>query len=130
MIFDGLLKPISEVISKGLDLIPDPNKRAEIEKEITLAGMDLDKAQMAVNQEEAKSSSFFVAGWRPSVGWICSIGLLWAYILQPISIFFLKVFGYSGVIPEINTDGLLQLLFGLLGMGALRSFEKVKGVTK
>jgi len=130
MILEGLLKPISEVVNKGLSLIPDPNKRAEIEKELELAAMSLQQGQIDINKEEAKSANLFVAGWRPFVGWTCGFGVAWAFLLQPIAIFILKVSGYTGDTPNVDIANLLALLFGLLGMGTLRSFDKKNGTSK
>jgi len=89
------------------------------------AETDLAKGQLAVNAEEARSASLFVAGWRPFVGWVCGAGLAYAVILEPVARFVAKVgFEYSGVFPVIDTTITMQMLFGLLGLGAMRSYDK------
>src|SRR5438445_11897369 len=91
-------------------------------------GIKLDLAQGAVNQEEAKSESLFVAGWRPAVGWICGAGLAYAAIVLPLMEFVSKViFGYTGPFPAIDWALLGQVLIGLLGLGAMRSYDKKNG---
>lgn len=86
-------------------------------------------AQIAVNAEEAKSSSIFVSGARPSIMWICAFALAYASILEPIGRFVgTVVFGYTGAYPVIDNDITMQVLYGILGLGAYRSYERVKGV--
>lgn len=80
--------------------------------------------QSEVNLEEAKSSNLFVSGWRPSVGWVCSSGLFYSALLQPI----LKAFGVNA--PITDTSVLIQMLFALLGIAGMRSWEKSRGVAK
>ena len=80
--------------------------------------------QSKVNLEEAKSASLFVSGWRPSVGWVCSSGLFYSALLQPI----LKAFNVEA--PVTDTSVLIQMLFALLGIAGMRSWEKSKGVAK
>lgn len=80
--------------------------------------------QSKVNLEEAKSASIFVSGWRPSVGWVCSSGLFYSVLLQPI----LKAFNVEA--PVTDTSVLIQMLFALLGIAGMRSWEKSKGVAK
>lgn len=91
---------------------------AELEAQTKLA-----QGQLAVNQEEAKSQNLFIAGWRPSVGWCCSIALFYEFLARPIAI----GFGF-GQFPDLPMEDLNTLLFGLLGLGALRTAEKIKGV--
>jgi len=91
------------------------------------AATDLAKLQIQTNLEEAKSTNWFVAGWRPFVGWICGAGLAYVAIFEPIARFVAKVFfNYAGDFPVINTDLTMQVLMGVLGLGAMRSVEKVK----
>jgi len=87
--------------------------------------------QLDINKTEASSSSVFVAGWRPAIGWICGAGLAYAAIIEPFARFVAAVaFGYLGVFPIIDTDITLQILMGLLGLAGMRSFEKSKGVAR
>jgi len=88
----------------------------------------VDLAQIDVNREEAKSSSLFVAGWRPAVGWICAAALGYVAIIEPVARFVATMTGYSGAYPAIDTTLTMQVLLGMLGLGALRTVEKTKGV--
>lgn len=90
----------------------------------------IDLAQIVVNQEEAKSMSVFVAGWRPAVGWICASALGYSAIIEPVMRFIAKVcFDYIGEFPVIDTFLTLQVLTGILGLGYLRSNDKKNGVS-
>jgi hypothetical protein len=92
------------------------------------AATDIAKLQIQTNIEEAKSTNWFIAGWRPFVGWVCAFALGYVAVIEPIIRFVAKVFvGYSGEFPVIDTNLTMQVLMGLLGLGAMRSVEKVKG---
>lgn len=106
-------------------------KKLDIEfQEFTLANnIQIQIAQIAVDTEEAKSTNWFVAGWRPFVGWICGTALGYVAIVEPIARFIAKVgFNYTGAFPVIDTTLTMQVLLGMLGMTAARSFDKKNGV--
>ncbi len=84
-----------------------------------------DQTQADVNKTEAQNANLFVAGWRPFVGWVCGAGLLWQFIAAPI-----LGFSFQRAMPSVDTSTLLLLLQGMLGLGALRTYEKVRGVTQ
>jgi hypothetical protein len=86
-------------------------------------------AQLEVNAKEAASPSIFVAGWRPFVGWCCGVGFLWATIGQPVFAWVASAKGWPAP-PAIDTEVMLYVLGGMLGLGGLRSVEKVKGAAK
>lgn len=114
-------------------LFPDPAKKAEAELELlklTQAG-DLQKVigQLEINAREAQSASVFVAGWRPFSGWVGGLGLFYAAIGHPLLGYFAVVKGWP-VPPTIDTEVLLYVLGGMLGLGTLRTYEKKQGVTK
>ena len=93
------------------------------------AETDLAKGQLEVNKTEAASASIFVAGWRPAVGWTCVIGLLYTFLLRPL------LSWLSGMIdipvpPMLDMGDLFTLLAGMLGLGGMRTFEKLNGVAK
>lgn len=125
---------IIPVVGQLLDkLLPDTeaaNKaKADLLSMQARGELDALLGQLEINKEEAKSSSVFVAGWRPFVGWTCGTALAYAAIVEPVMRFGTTVWlGYSGTFPVIDTDLTLQVLMGLLGLGAMRSFEKHKGV--
>lgn len=94
-------------------------------------GIKLDLAQIQVNIEEAKSESLFKSGGRPACIWIGSAALGYVSILEPIMRFIAQViFSYKGGFPVIDTSITMQVLFGLLGLGAMRSYDKKQGADK
>lgn len=82
-------------------------------------------AQVALNQVEAQHRSLFVAGWRPSLGWICAMGLAFTFLVNPVLQW---LTGQPG--PELPTNIMLELVLGMLGLGALRTVEKLSGRAK
>jgi hypothetical protein len=89
------------------------------------------QSQIGVNLEEAKSADPFTSRWRPFVGWSCGFALAYASIIDPMARFVATVmFHYNGPFPQIDTSVTLQVLLGLLGLGGLRTAEKIKGVAK
>jgi hypothetical protein len=113
-------------------LIPDPNARNAFSLQLISALQSADLSQLKVNEAEASNPNLFVSGWRPFIGWICGGALFYQYIFLPIGMYAVSFFSPSGVTALLNApkldDNLWQLMIGMLGMGALRSFEKVKGV--
>lgn len=92
-----------------------------------------DKWQVEVNKIEAAHRSIFVAGWRPFLGWVCGVGLGWHFIGLPFAAFVLAAMGKTvlvSALPVINAAELTTLIFGMLGLGAARTYEKKKGLTK
>lgn len=128
----ALIGPVTGLLDK---FIEDKDQKAKLAHEIaTMAEKQAHEAalaQIAVNQQEAKHKSLFVAGWRPSVGWICSIALGYHFVFQPLILFGA---GMAGVtlpdLPEFDMDSLMTVLLGMLGLGGLRTYEKQKGLTK
>ena len=88
--------------------------------------MEINKAQIEVNKIEAGSSSLFKSGWRPFVGWVCAFALCYHFVLQPMLAFILTARGLELVLPDFDMTTLTTVLMGLLGLGGMRSFEKVK----
>lgn len=140
------LDPITVALDIGSKVIdrlwPDPVQRDAAKLELLrmqqngeLAQMaaetELAKGQLAVNAEEAKSSSVFVSGWRPAVGWVCVVGLLYTFLLRPM-LAWASGFAATPVPlpPPLDMGDLLTLLLGMLGLGGLRTAEKIKGVAR
>ena len=122
-------------MNKLVDRIPDPNARAkakeDFEKELLQAVTSASQAQAEINKIEAGHSSVFVAGWRPFIGWICGIGIAWSFMVHPIAVWTIKMFGEPNTeLPVLETEGLYQLVLAMLGLGGLRTFEKIKGVSR
>lgn len=137
-----MLPVIGTIIEAGLKIIdkviPDPQAKAAAQlklMELQQAGefkqMDIDLqmalAQANINLEEAKSESLFKSGWRPAAGWACVGGLVYQIIARPLLEWFtVNMWGWTAP-PSLEMDTLGTMLFGLLGLGAYRSYEKVKG---
>ncbi|HET8689241.1 MAG TPA: holin family protein [Methanosarcina sp.] len=84
-----------------------------------------DKGQTDVNAVEAQSDSFFKSGWRPATGWVCVSGLFYQVVVRPILSWISRINGWE-IPPSLELDTLMTLLFGMLGLGAYRTYEKVK----
>lgn len=84
-------------------------------------------AQIGVNKSEAESESLFKGGWRPYVGWTCGNALAWNFIGRPVVMTVAALCGHPVALPAAELSELMPLLFGLLGLGTLRTYEKVKG---
>jgi hypothetical protein len=114
-------------------MVTDKDEAARLAYELSIFAdknaQELSLGQIEINKEEAKSSSLFKGGWRPFVGWVCGFALAYVAILEPIARFIASMFGYSGEFPEIDTSITMQVLLGMLGLGALRTREKEKGVS-
>lgn len=134
------LDSIAELVGKVIDrVIPDPAQAAEAKlKVVTLAQngelaelqaeTSLAQGQIDVNKIEAANEHVFVSGWRPFIGWMCGASLAYAAILEPVFRFLAQVVcHYVGAFPIVDTTITLQVLMGLLGLGGMRTYEKVKG---
>lgn len=107
-------------------------KALEMAQRGELAGLDTEMrlalAQVEVNKVEAASANTFANSWRPFAGWCCGMGLAYEFLLRPILPWLVAVAGRQvPPLPGIDVDTLMVLLAGLLGLGGLRSVEKVKG---
>lgn len=126
-----LLPLISGVIDRT---IPDENGKAkalqDIEKTLIENASSINLAQIATNQTEAKHKNIFVAGWRPAIGWSCALGIFWLFIGANFAQWGMNMAGIEGEVPTVPSDVLLELTFAMLGMAGLRTFEKIKGVSK
>ena len=127
--------PIISVVSSVLDkVIPDNNAKekakADIEKALIDNSAQINLAQAETNKIEANHRSVFIAGWRPFLGWVCGIGFAWIFVLNPILQWGLALYGINSVLPQLQTDVLMELTIALLGLAGLRSWEKAKGITK
>ena len=123
-ILTSLIGPVTGLLDK---FIEDKDKKNAIAFELsTMAekhAQELAKGQLAVNQTEAAHKSLFVALWRPAIGWICGFALLYSTIISPI-------LGIWFTVPPVDSSLLTSVLMGMLGLGAMRTAEKVKGVQR
>jgi hypothetical protein len=127
----ALLPALGTLIDR---LIPDraaaEKAKAEMEQQLVTAANAAAMAQVEVNKVEAAHSSVFVAGWRPSIGWVCAAGLAWAFVVAPVASWALMVLGIKAELPAIQFDYLFELVLAMLGIGGLRTFEKLRGVAR
>lgn len=131
----ALIPLITSVLDK---VLPDPQAAAdaklralEMAQRGELAVLDADVrlalGQMEVNKAEA-ATDLFRGGWRPACGWVCAAGLAYAFLLRPLLPWVVSVAGADvPELPSIDTDTLMALLTGMLGLGGLRTFERVRG---
>ena len=129
-----IIGPLFELGKTLIDRwMPDPQKKAEAEFELfkmAQAG-DLQKVvgQLEINAKEAQHSSIFVAGWRPFSGWVGGVGLAYAAVGHYVLVWLSSIYGWPAP-PQVDTEILLYVLGGMLGLGTLRTYEKKNGVTK
>lgn len=131
------LDPVTALLDIGGKVIdriwPDPTEAANAKFELfklqQSGELSQIAGQLAINQEEAKNPSLFVSGWRPFVGWVCGFGLVYSFIGQPLLAWASINWGFT-IPPALDLGTLLTVLGGLLGLGSLRTVEKVNGVDR
>jgi len=126
--------------SKIIDrVIPDPAAKqaaalqlAQMQQTGELAQLtaqtDLAKGQIAVDQAEAANPNLFVSGWRPFIGWVCGSGLAYQFVFSPLMTWGAALIGHPITAPSLDLGTLLTLLLGMLGLGGMRTYEKVSGL--
>ena len=124
---DGALKQVASVI----DSI-HTSEEEKLDKKIIMQRIQqkLAEKQLDVNAKEASHRSVFVSGWRPFIGWIGGLALMFEFILSPCIEWYSKFSGLNLTAPEIQTGPLLAIVTSMLGVSGLRTFEKAKGLTK
>lgn len=130
-----LIPALTQIFDK---VIPDPQAQADAKLKVMemaqrgeLAVLDADLklalGQLEVNKVEA-GTDMFRGGWRPAVGWTCVFGLVYQFLMQPLLPWLVTVAGgHVPPLPAIDNETLMLLLTGMLGLGGLRTFERVKG---
>lgn len=124
------LDPVTAVTDLASTVInkiwPDKSQQ---ERDQLAAAVSLVQGQIDINKAEATNPNVFVSGWRPFIGWVCGTALFYTYLGYPILVWVLAIWKPEMSVPKLGNDDMLyELLFGMLGMGGLRTFEKVKGV--
>ena len=124
----ALIGPVTNLVGKFIEDKDAKNKLAhEIATMAERHAQELAKGQLEINKAEAGHKSIFVAGWRPFIGWICGIAMAYNFILRDLIIF---AMGKDFVPPALQMDHLMTVLMGMLGLGAFRTYEKIKNVSK
>jgi hypothetical protein len=124
-----LIGPVTGLLDK---FIEDKDQKAALAHDLaTMAerhAQELAKGQLEINKAEAASGSIFKGGWRPFIGWVCGAAFAYHFILQPIIVFGVTVAGVTiPELPEFDMGTLMPVLMGMLGLGGLRTVEKLQG---
>jgi hypothetical protein len=134
----ALIPAISELLDK---IIPDPEAREKAKIELIKAErtsdleelrliLSADQMQSEINKEEAANQNLFVSGWRPFIGWVCGVAFAYHFIIQPILVFAIANHGGKVELPAFDMQSLSTVLMGMLGLGGLRTLEKIKSGVK
>lgn len=135
-IWEIIAGPIFKIIDK---LVPDPQAKAQAQLQILQmqqagefkeldAQLQMAKGQTDTNLVEASNPKLFVSGWRPFIGWICGLGLASQFIIAPFATWAATLIGHPVTFPTLDLGTLMTLLAGMLGLGTLRTTEKINGV--
>ncbi len=137
MNFLGIGTVIESVGKVASDLITTDKERLQLELEGRKIDQATDLAQMEVNKVEAASSSVFVAGWRPAIGWVGAAAMAYQFLLYPMLVWAWTWAQAEGYVPKevkpppmLDTDALWVILSGMLGIAGMRTWEKGKGVAR
>lgn len=140
-----LVGGIVEAVGKIADnLFTSDKERLDAELDLRKIGIEAAKidaslltGQQEINKTEALHSSVFVAGWRPAIGWVCVAALAYQFVVYPLLVWgwgWMQAIGWVPAElpapPILDTEALMILLTGMLGLAGARTFEKVKGVSK
>jgi len=128
------LDPVSalfEIGGKVLDrVLPDPAQQAAAKLELMKLQQNGELTQIAgqmeINKVEAASSSIFVSGWRPAIGWICGAGFAVQFVIGQLAEWGSSLAGHPVKFPTMDTGTMMPLLLGMLGLGGLRTAEKLQ----
>tara|TARA_R110002020_G_scaffold162417_7_gene348061 strand:+ start:663 stop:1073 length:411 start_codon:yes stop_codon:yes gene_type:complete len=131
MALTALIGPATKLIGK---FIKDKDQTEKLAFELSAMAekhaTELAKGQLDINKEQAKHPSLFVSGARPAIMWVACLGLLWQFFIGPILTWFAVMFNPSITPPSLELEGLVTLVMSLLGLGAMRSYEKSKGIAR
>lgn len=117
-----LAKDIRQAITGDLPA----EKQAELQQKIMEIELAAQQAQAAINLEEAKNERLFISGWRPFVGYVGGVALAYASIIEPLMTWCATAYGVKADFPALDTTITMQALFGILGLGAFRSYDKAQ----
>jgi hypothetical protein len=108
--------PIADLAKSILEMFPNAEQRAAAANKLQDLAAQIAAAQSATNTAEAANGNLFVAGWRPFIGWVCGFGFVYS-IIQPVA-----------HLPPVDMSNIIAILGGMLGLGTMRTVEKVTGV--
>lgn len=104
-----------------------PDKTQQ-EREQLAAAVSLVQGQLAINAKEAENPSLFVSGWRPGLGWVCVVACGWNWVGLKVALFVAAYLGHELKLAPADISEMMPILLGMLGLGGLRTYEKVSGV--
>lgn len=127
----SLIGPVTGLLDK---FIEDKDQKAALAHEISTMSekhaLELAKGQMEINKVEASNANIFVSGWRPFIGWTCGLGMFGNFITIPFANFALALLDIEITIPLVPLETMMPVLMGILGLGAMRTYEKKTGVSR
>ena len=127
----GTIKAVGNIVD---ELYTSEEEREQAKLAIKKVEAELKKRQMDINLADAQSKAGGISGmiqriWRPLIGFSCALAIFWEYVLKQFLMFLIATFSWeTKPLPELDMGTLMPLVMALLGMGALRSYEKVKKV--
>ena len=132
------LDPVSALLEIGGKVIdrvwPDPVQAATAKLELIKLQQSGELAvivgQLEINKAEAASASVFVSGWRPFIGWVCGAACAWNWIGLKIALFVAAYFNHPVTLAPADLSEMTPVLMGMLGIGAMRTIEKLNGVAR
>jgi len=120
----ALIGPVTGLLDK---FIPDADQKAKLAHDIATMSekhaQEIALAQIKVNEAEAKGN-WFQSSWRPATAWVCVLGFLVNFLVSPLCA------GFGIIIPQADTATMLPVLMGMLGLGTMRTVERLKGKDK
>ena len=133
-----MIDPISSILDIGSKVIdrlwPDPATAASAKLELFKLQQSGELAQITgqleINKTEAASTSVFVSGWRPFIGWVCGAACAWNWIGLKIALFVAAFFNHPLALTPADLSEMTPVLMGMLGIGGLRTLEKINGVAR
>lgn len=124
LIGGSVAEPIEAIGSVAESIFGSKDRKLTHAEFMAELAMKPSLAQAAINTVEAGHRSLFVAGWRPALGWVCALGLAYAFLVAPT----LEIWTVEPI--KVPSDIMLELVLGMLGLGALRTVEKLAGKAK
>lgn len=122
---------LADGIGKAIDRFVETDEEKKAAEILLMkTQQDPDRWQAEINKIEAGHRTIFVAGWRPFIGWVCGVGLGMNFVVFPLMEWITGLLNQPITRPELDTGSLMTLVISLLGLGATRTYEKMKGVTK
>lgn len=122
----AVAEPVEAVGKVLKTVMGDKGEKMTHEEVMAKLAMQPQLAQVELNKIEAGHRSLFVAGWRPAIGWVCALGLAYAFLIEPVLITFVD----DAMLPSAPVAVMMELVVAMLGLGALRTYEKIRGKTK